>query len=104
MGDDVKSSCSLLRPGLPTYYNGANRGSNAARRSKSRKMRPRFRLQAATRLHEVASNRGSNAAVNTFRALHIPPVKPRKSGRPEVCELTTRGQPKVGSMIGVKSQ
>ena len=63
-----------------------------------------FRLQAATRLHEVgiASNRGS-----ACRGEYVPgpcPVTPWESVTPEVSSLTARrALPKVGLMTGVKS-
>ena len=59
-GDDVKSSCPL-RPGLHTYYNGANKEKRGREAEQNSKTTSQFRLQAATRLHEVgiASNRGS---------------------------------------------
>ena len=59
-GDDVKSSCPL-RPGLHTYYNGANKGKRSREAERIPKKASQFGLQAATRLYEVgiASNRGS---------------------------------------------
>ena len=59
-GDDVKSSCPLCS-GLHTYYNGANKGERNREVEQISKKASQFRLQAATRLHEVgiASNRGS---------------------------------------------
>ena len=59
-GDDVKSSWPLC-PGLHTCYNGVNKGTQTREREQIPKNTPQFRLQAATRLHEVgiASNRGS---------------------------------------------
>ena len=57
-----------------------------------------FRLQAATRLHEVG------IASNRSRALYTPPVTPWESVTPEVSSLTARrALPKVGLMTGVKS-
>ena len=54
-----------------------------------------FRLQAATRLHEVGI---------ASRALYTPPVTPWESVTPEVSSLTARrALPKVGLMTGVKS-
>ena len=59
-GDDVKSSWPLC-PGLHTCYNGVNKGTQTREGEQIPKNTPQFRLQAATRLHEVgiASNRGS---------------------------------------------
>ena len=59
-GDDVKSSWPLC-PGLHTCYNGVNRGKQTCEGEQIPKNTPQFRLEAATRLHEVgiASNRGS---------------------------------------------
>ena len=59
-GDDVKSSWPLC-PGLHTCYNGVYRGTQNRKIKQIPKSTPQFRLQAATRLHEVgiASNRGS---------------------------------------------
>src|ERR1700737_3770220 len=59
-GDDVKSSWPLC-PGLHTCYNGVNKGKPTREGEPIPKSTPQFRLQAATRLHEVgiASNRGS---------------------------------------------
>src|ERR1700732_2363245 len=59
-GDDVKSSWPLC-PGLHTCYNGAYKGMQVREREQIPKNTPQFRLQAATRLHEVgiASNRRS---------------------------------------------
>src|SRR5437660_12670428 len=59
-GDDVKSSWPLC-PGLHTCYNGAYKGTPTREREQIPKNAPQFRLQAATRLHEVgiASNRRS---------------------------------------------
>ena len=58
--DDVKSSCPL-HPGLHTYYNGSDRGKRSREVKQNSQTEPQFRLQAATRLHEVgiASNRRS---------------------------------------------
>ena len=59
-GDDVKSSWPLY-PGLHTCYNGAYKGKQTREGEPIPKNAPQFRLEAATRLHEVgiASNRGS---------------------------------------------
>src|SRR3989304_4624132 len=59
-GDDVKSSWPLC-PGLHTYYNGRYKGSRYREVEPIPKNRSQFRLESATRLHEVgiASNRGS---------------------------------------------
>ena len=59
-GDDVKSSCPLSS-GLHTYYNGANKEKRNREVEQTSKKASQFRLQAATRLHEVgiASNRES---------------------------------------------
>ncbi len=59
-GDDVKSSWPLC-PGLHTCYNGVNKGKQTREGEQISENTPQFRLQAATRLHEVgiASNRGS---------------------------------------------
>ena len=59
-GDDVKSS-RPLRPGLHTCYNGRYRGLRYREVELISKNRSQFRLQSATRLHEVgiASNRRS---------------------------------------------
>ena len=43
------------------------------------------------------------AAVNTFRALYTPPVKPRKLYKPEAGGLTVGQLAKACAMIGVKS-
>ena len=57
-GDDVKSA-RPLHPGRHTRYNGRYNGSRRCEPELIPKSRPQFRLQAATRLHEVgvASNR-----------------------------------------------
>ena len=67
-GDDVKSSCTLC-PGLHTYYNGTDREQRSREVERTSKTHPQFRLQAATRLHEVgiASNRGS-----AYRGEYVP--------------------------------
>ena len=59
-GDDVKSSWPLY-PGLHTCYNGRYRGMLPRKSKQIPKNRSQFRLESATRLHEVgiASNRGS---------------------------------------------
>ena len=59
-GDDVKSSWPL-RPGLHTCYNGRYSGELSREVEQIPENRSQFRLQSATRLHEVgiASNRGS---------------------------------------------
>ena len=59
-GDDVKSSWPL-RPGLHTCYNGRYNGEQSRKAEPIPENRSQFRLQSATRLHEVgiASNRGS---------------------------------------------
>ena len=59
-GDDVKSAWPLC-PGLLTRYNGRYRGQPSREAELIPQSRPQFRLQAATRLHEVgvASNRRS---------------------------------------------
>ena len=56
-GDDVKSSWPLC-PGLHTCYNGRYKASLTREGELIAKKRPQFRLQSATRLHEVgiASN------------------------------------------------
>ena len=51
-GDDVKSSCPLC-PGLHTCYNGRNRERRDREVEQNSKTTSQFRLQAATRLHEV---------------------------------------------------
>ncbi|PPS14181.1 hypothetical protein GOBAR_AA06395 [Gossypium barbadense] len=55
--DDVKSSCPLC-PGRHTCYNGRDKESRSRESELTRKTRPQFGLQAATRLHEagIASN------------------------------------------------
>ena len=59
-GDDVKSSC-LLRLGLHACYNGRYKELPTREGEPISKKRSQFRLQSATRLHEVgfASNRES---------------------------------------------
>src|SRR6266567_1815165 len=59
-GDDVKSSWPLCL-GLHTCYNGVYKGKPTREGEPIPKNTPQFRLQAATRLHEVgiASNRRS---------------------------------------------
>ena len=59
-GDDVKSSCPLWA-GLHTCYNGVYNGLQHREMKLILIKTPQFRLQSATRLHEVgiASNRGS---------------------------------------------
>ena len=59
-GDDVKSSC-LLRLGLHACYNGRYKELPTREGELISKKRSQFRLQSATRLHEVgfASNRES---------------------------------------------
>src|SRR4051794_9092827 len=61
-GDDVKSSWPLC-PGLHTCYNGTYRGRRVREQEQIPIKVPPFRLQAATRLHEVgiASNRRAAA-------------------------------------------
>ena len=58
--DDVKSA-RPLRPGLHTRYNGCHNALPSREAELIAKKRPQFRLQAATRLHEVgvASKRAS---------------------------------------------
>ena len=58
--DDVKSAWRL-RPGPHTSYNGWDNGSRWGNQELILQTHPQFRLQAATRLHEVGigSNRGS---------------------------------------------
>ena len=53
-----------------TCYNGRYKGQQSREPSQPQN-RSQFRLQSATRLHEVgiASNRGSACAVNTFPGL-----------------------------------
>ena len=57
-GDDVKSACPLY-PGLHARYNGRYNALPSREAELIAQKRPQFRLQAATRLHEVgvASNR-----------------------------------------------
>src|SRR3954452_8890017 len=59
-GDDVKSSWPLCL-GPHTCYNGVNKGTQTREGELIPENTPQFRLQAATRLHEVgiASNRRS---------------------------------------------
>ena len=59
-GDDVKSAWPLYL-GLHTRYNGRNNGMPSREAEPIPQIRPQFRLQAATRLHEVgvASKRAS---------------------------------------------
>ena len=59
-GDDVKSSWPLC-PGPHTCYNGVHKANRERKLEEIAQMTPQFRLEAATRLHEVgiASNRGS---------------------------------------------
>ena len=59
-GDDVKSAWPLY-PGLHTRYNGRYNGLLNREVEPIPQSRPQFRLQAATRLHEVgvASKRAS---------------------------------------------
>ena len=59
-GDDVKSAWPLC-PGLHTRYNGQYNGSRSREAEPIQQNFPQFRLQAATRLHEVgvASKRRS---------------------------------------------
>jgi hypothetical protein len=59
-GDDVKSAWPLY-PGLHTRYNGRYNGWQDREVEPILQNRPQFRLQAATRLHEVgvASKRAS---------------------------------------------
>ena len=70
-GDDVKSVWPL-RLGLHTCYNGRYRGTRYREVEEIPESRPQFRLESATRLHEVgfASN-GTSAvgAVNPFPGL-----------------------------------
>jgi hypothetical protein len=59
-GDDVKSAWPLC-PGLHTRYNGRYNALPSREAELIAQKRPQFRLQAATRLHEVgvASKRAS---------------------------------------------
>jgi hypothetical protein len=59
--DDVKSAWRL-RLGLHTCYNGRNKGQQYREVELIPKIRPQFRLQSATRLHEggIASKRRSD--------------------------------------------
>ena len=59
-GDDVKSAWPLY-PGLHTRYNGQYNGFARSQGGANPQNWSQFRLQAATRLHEVgvASNRAS---------------------------------------------
>ena len=62
-GDDVKSSWPLY-PGPHTCYNGVHKANLNCKVMEIAKITPQFRLQAATRLHEVgiASNDASATA------------------------------------------
>ena len=66
-GDDVKSSCPL-RPGLHTYYNGANKGKQCreAERTPKRRLSSDCRLQLACTKLELLVIADQHAAVNTF--------------------------------------
>ena len=104
--DDVKSACPL-HPGLHTYYNGWDKELLTRKSVLISQTQSQFRLQAATRLHEVgiASNRRS-AILRWIRsrALYTPPVTPWKLVIPKAVTLTLRrGAPKVGLVTGVKS-
>ena len=59
-GDDVKSACPLY-PGRHARYNGRYNALPSREAELIAQKRPQFRLQAATRLHEVgvASKRAS---------------------------------------------
>ncbi len=104
--DDVKSSCPL-RPGLHTYYNAADRGTRSREVKQIPETVAQFRLQAATRLHEVgiASNRRSAycgeyvpGPLHTARhTMGVGHARSRYSNR------SRRGAPKAGLMTGVKS-
>ena len=60
-GDEVKSACPLY-PGRHARYNGRNNAWPSREVELIAEKRPQFRLQAATRLHEVgvASKRASS--------------------------------------------
>eukprot|EP01023_Acetabularia_acetabulum_P017832 TRINITY_DN1896_c0_g1_i11.p2 TRINITY_DN1896_c0_g1~~TRINITY_DN1896_c0_g1_i11.p2 ORF type:complete len:108 (+),score=11.67 TRINITY_DN1896_c0_g1_i11:86-409(+) len=62
-GDDVKSVWPL-HPGLHTYYNARHNGMPSREVEQIPQNRAQFRLQSATRLHEVgiASNGASATA------------------------------------------
>ena len=66
-GDDVKSSCPL-RPGLHTYYNGANKGKRyrEEERTPKRRLSSDCRLQLACTKLELLVIADQHAAVNTF--------------------------------------
>ena len=66
-GDDVKSSCPL-RPGLHTYYNGANKGKQdrEVERTPKRRLSSDCRLQLACTKLELLVIADQHAAVNTF--------------------------------------
>ncbi len=104
--DDVKSAWPLYL-GLHTRYNGRNNGMPSREAEPIPQIRPQFRLQAATRLHEVgvASKRAS-AIVRWIRSrvLYTPPVTLWELVIPEAGSLTARKAPsKVGLVTGVKS-
>ena len=72
------------------------------------KKRPKFGLQAATRLYEVGINSNRRSATLRWmrpRVLYTPPVTPRKLIIPKIITLTflRRGMPKVFLVTRVKS-
>ena len=84
---------------------GVNKEKRSREAEQTSKTHPQFRLQAATRLHEVgiASNRGS-----AYRGEYVPgPCTHRPSSHGSLGDLKTvtarRTLPKVGLAIGVKS-
>ena len=93
------------RPGLGhTCYNGVNKGSRAARSSKSQKITSQFgfSLQLTMKLESLVIA-DQNAAVNTFPVLYTPPVTPWESVTPEVGDPTEGGSCEGGPITGVKS-
>ena len=105
-GDDVKSSWPL-RPGLHTYYNGATKGSKAARRSQSQKPRPSpdCSLQLDCMKLESLVIPDQHAGVNAFPGLVHTARHTTKVGftRHRWANPQGRQPSTVGPMIGVKS-
>ena len=99
-----KSSWPLC-PGPHTCYNGVHRANLERELEEIAEITPQFRLEAATRLHEVgilASNRGiSYAAVNVFLSLVHTARQVMGAGNGRSRHTTVVSTP--GSVTGTKS-
>ena len=104
-GDDVKSSCPLC-PGLHTYYNGRYKEERYREVEEISKSDPSSdcRLQLACMKSELLVIVNQHVTVNTFPGLVHTARQAMKVGNTRSLLLNRKEtQPKVGSMIGVKS-